>query len=84
LKYHENPFHGNRVCTFGEKEGRTDRRAETETVMTKVTGASYNYASAPNKLLDYLVKNSNAFDSLYPNKLADRLITVRAHGTELT
>jgi hypothetical protein len=38
LKYHENTFHGNRVYTFGKKEGRTDGREDKETDMMKVRG----------------------------------------------
>ena len=38
-----------------------------------------HYATPGPKLLEYLVKNVNAFYSLYPNKLADNLLTMRAH-----
>ena len=41
IKFHENPFCGNRVVPYG----RTDRRTETD--MTKLINAFRNYGNAP-------------------------------------
>ena len=62
-------------------DGRTSRHRER---LDESKRRLSDYASARNKLLEYLVKNLNAFYSLYPSKLADRLITMRTHGIELT
>jgi hypothetical protein len=64
------------------KDGRTDSRHRDR--HDERSRRLSDYASAPNKLLEYPLKNVNAFYSLYPSKIADRLIAMRTHGTELT
>jgi hypothetical protein len=47
IKFHENPFSGNRIVSCGRTDGRTD--TDRHTYMPKLTVAFRNFANEPNK-----------------------------------
>jgi len=47
IKFHKNASSGSRVVPFGRIDGRTDRREERQTDITKLIVAFRNFVNAP-------------------------------------